>query len=932
MVMIPPATYRIQFTPEFGFKSASGIVDYLSELGGVWIYASPIFAARRGTAHGYDVVDPDRLNPELGNEADFNELVARLGDKEMGWLQDAVPNHMAYSGENPMLADLFAWGEKSEFTRYFDISWDHPAKALSGRVAAPLLGDWLEQCLERGEIRPTLRNGTLGVVYFEHFFPLRLSHYSMLDPTSPGMEPGLPREFHHSWLRIIRRIVDNAQAPPSTGRDSRILEAKQGIARMMDQYPEVRRFVDSRLKGLDPQSGKPDAIAGLRSLLSKQVYALRHWRSASQEINYRRFFDINELICLRQERRQVFDRTHQGLIRLIEEGKVNGIRVDHIDGLNDPAQYLHRLRQTCGDIYVVVEKILAKDEALSLSWPVEGTSGYEFSDRVTRLFCRRAGQEALHAFYQAFSGRKASFARVCRMAKRQVLQESFAGDLNNLVHAIQMAADQAGHAAETDPEVLRAAAVELLTRFPVYRTYATRAEFTKEDARLIHGITEEAIQAVGSQQPDLIPALSMIRDCFLSDAWNLEGGSTARFQAVSRFQNLCAPLAAKGIEDTALYRFVRLLSLNDVGGHPDQMGISPSCFHAFLAERQKLWPHTMNTLSTHDSKRSEDVRARINVLSEIPDEWRLHCSAWKESNHREKPVHQGTPVPDGNVEYLLYQTLVGTFPFEPAALENYEERIQNYMVKAVREAKEHTSWQSPDAGYEQALCRFIHGLLFPGTEEEAFMADFIPFVEKISRWGACNSLAQTLIKMTAPGVPDFYQGTEVFDFSLVDPDNRRPVDFKYRARLLKAIQGGQRNPPQIPEGNPVQEGFDRMKLYLITRALQTRRQRPALFHWGTYEPLKAVPAGFTEHVMAYARVHEGQYCLTVVPRFLTEMVPHIRAPSGDIWKDAVLRLPDKYPGTWTSAISGEQYAADSFLPIGKLFRQFPVALLMGEFH
>lgn len=928
--MIPPATYRVQFTPDFRFRDALGIVEYLSALGGFWLYASPVFAARPGSTHGYDVLNPNRFNPELGTEADFNELVARLQDQHMGWLQDAVPNHMAYSGANPMLADLFALGDKSAFAPYFDIWWNHPAEGLSGRVAAPLLGDELDRCLERGEIRPVLQNGILGVVYFEHFFPLRLSHYALLEPASQDAEMGWPPQLRDMWARSVRDIVENAQAPPSSDRDARVGEARDRIIRLMKQHPEVRRLVEARLKGLDPQDGNPEAVAALKGLLLEQVYALRHWRSAGEEINYRRFFDINELICLRQERPQVFDHTHRLLIRLILENKINGLRIDHIDGLCDPARYLHRLRKACGDIYLVVEKILAEDEALPPLWPVEGTSGYEFCERVTRLFCRRDAKEPLSALYEDFSGRHESFAEICRSAKKQVLEESFAGDLANLVQSVRMAAaEQAGQDQGVNEKALRDATVELLMRFPVYRTYADPTGLSDADERLIGRILQEA----SHQRPDLVPALDVVGSCFFGEpGGHDEGGPSAiRFRAVSRFQKLCAPLAAKGIEDTALYRHVRLISLNEVGGDPDEMGISPSSFHAFLTERKRLWPHTLNALSTHDSKRSEDVRARINVLSEIPDEWRLHCTAWRELNRNKKPVYHGTSVPDPNVEYLLYQTLVGTFPFDPSTLKEYGPRIQDYMVKAVRESKMHTSWRSPDAGYEQALGRFVRRLLFPDAKDTAFMRDFIPFVNKVARLGVYNSLAQTLIKITAPGVPDFYQGTELFDFSLVDPDNRRPVDFQYRSRLLKAIQDEPGKPPSLPQGHTRKEGYDRMKLYLIASALGLRKQRPALFQEGSYEPLE-IAGRFCDHALSYARVEGKQYCLTVIPRFLNPVVPEGQAPLGDRWADTVLHLPDTYPTRWTSVLSQERYAAEHAVPLKTVLGRFPVALLMGEVH
>lgn len=919
---IPEATYRIQFTPEFGFKDAMGIVDYLYDLGGPWIYASPIFAARKGSAHGYDVVDPGRLNPALGTDADFDELIGRLENKDMYWIQDIVPNHMAYSGENPMLADLFELGRTSRFFDHFDIWWNHPAEAINGRVAAPFLGDRLRRCLERGEIRPVLRSGTLGVVYYEHFFPMRLVHYDMLDPSVPETKSPSMSGAKDRLTQAVRDVVDSSGKTYSSKRDHRIRRAKATIHRLWKEAPEVREFIRIRLKKIDPETGGPDAGIGLGRLLSKQVYCLRPWQSASREINYRRFFDINELICLRQERPEVFEHSHRLLKRLINQGRIHGVRVDHIDGLCDPHAYLKRLRGLGRDLYLVVEKILTSDEQLPLSWPVEGTSGYEFSDRVTRLFCHPDATEKLTALYEMFSGRKRSFEDVCRAAKRQLLRESFAGDLDNLVRSIRAESIRSGLGAATDPQALEAALTELLSRFPVYRTYLQGPGIRDGQRRLI----ETLVQDIVAERPDLTVALQLIRNCLLKGA-----ASKAPSPAVSRFQALSAPLTAKGVEDTALYRFVRLISLNDVGGMPDPMNISLNAFHDFLTERMKAWPHTMNTLSTHDSKRSEDVRARVNVLSEIPDEWHRRCAGWRTLNRGEKRFHEGQAVPGGNVEYLLYQTLVGTFPFNPSPnLEDYENRIHRYMIKAVREAKEHTSWHSPDTGYEEALGRFIRRLLRPKVREGSFLADFEPFAEKVARFGAYNALSQTVIKITAPGVPDIYQGNEVFDFSLVDPDNRRPVDFGYRKRLLREFRlRPETVPPRLVTPCPTQKDWDRLKLYVTTSALHTRRQYIDVFQRGRYEPVSA-SGRFADHVIAYARIHQRRYVLVAVARWLTRVIPKDRPPLGAAWLDTALILPKDYPANWTGTIAGKRHFAKRTLPLKTVFGAFPAAVLLGE--
>ncbi len=925
----PSATYRIQFTPDFGFREALGIVGYLAELGGFWVYASPIFEARPGSLHGYDAVNPNRLNPELGSEADFDELLAALRQREMGWLQDVVPNHLAYSGENPMVADLFALGENSAFADFFDITWDHPSEQLSGKVSAPFLGDRLTDCLERGEIRLDLRKGILGAAYYEHFFPLRLFSYGILDPEIPGAGDRIFEDAGTDFLNAVRKLVLNAAEPPSPDRDGFILEQKLAIRRLVDRHRQVRRFIDRRLQSFDPKKGGPEAAASLKRLLSDQVFRLRHWRTATKEINYRRFFDINELICLRQEASSIFHHTHRLLRRLTGEEKIDGVRIDHIDGLRDPAGYLRRLRQACGDVYIAVEKILGPEEPLPPSWPVQGATGYEFADKVTRLFCPGDRQEQISAVYRDFSGRKEPFDEVCRTAKKQVLKEAFAGDLANLVDRFRAAGEEAGEKASLAPDILSAAVAELLARFPVYRTYAGEAGATGDDADLIREIIEEA----SAQVPALGQALGVVCGILLAEdeTGSLPGISGfARGEAAARFQQLCAPLAAKGVEDTALYRYHRLCSLNEVGGDPSRTGISLSSFYAFLFDRSENFPHAINALSTHDTKRSEDVRARINVLSEIPEDWRLRCETWKEMNRTKKELSNGAAVPGANTEYLLYQTLVGTFPFEPKDLEQYGERIGNYMVKAVREAKEHSSWLSPDTGYEEALCRFIDRLLMTPEKDDPFMADFLSFAKKISRFGVYNSLSQSLIKITAPGIPDFYQGTELFDFSLVDPDNRRAVDFTRRKKLLEEIRSRQLpGPPARPDGRRKKEDYDRMKLYLVFAGLQVRKQRPALFGTGRFLPLYA-DGRFADHVVAFARIHGSQYSLTAVPRWLTTVAPDGREPIGEVWEDTALTLSDGFPTTWTNAVSGERYNFGETLPLEEIFGQFPAALLTAE--
>jgi len=924
MMKIPNATYRIQLNADFGFRDVEGLLDYLADLGAFWIYASPIFKARRKSAHGYDSVDPNRLNPELGTDSDFDDLISGVRKREMGWLQDVVPNHMAYTGENALLADLFSLGENSRFHPFFDIFWEIPHGDFRGRVTAPFLGNPLTDCLERREIAIELRQGSLGVAYYDHFFPLRLSSYGILDPGASGLEKVLPKGAEDDLERIIVGLAAEEKTAPSLERDERIGEHRKNLQDLVDRHPEIRRFVLRRLSRFHAEKEQADGVTSLRKLLSDQVYRLRYWRTATREINYRRFFDINELICLRQEDPDVFHYTHGLLRRLVREEKIDGLRIDHVDGLRFPEQYLKRLRKTFGDIYLAVEKILGPEEPLPPSWPVQGTTGYGFADRVTRLFCRPDAQGRLDDVYLAFSEKTDTFAQVCRKAKKQVLTEAFAGDLANLAASLQKAAQAMPHTMATDTEILKVAAMELLIRFPVYRTYISPEGVFKRDLKLIRQVVLEAASA----RPELRSALHLIQDVLLlkSDTGKTGKASPARVEAAARFQQLCAPLAAKGVEDTALYRFHRLTSLNEVGGDPNRVGISRASFHAFLTHRAQYRPHAMNALSSHDSKRSEDVRARISVLSEIPDQWRETVMKWRKLNRTHKETYRDEPVPDGDTEYLLYQTLLGTHPFRSSERDQWNRRIRHYMVKAAREAKVHTSWLKPDQAYENALCRFIDRLL-KGKEENRFLAEFRDFAKKTARFGAFNSLSQTLIKITAPGFPDFYQGTELFNFSLVDPDNRRSVDFDRRKKLLETVR--KETFPRFRANLDQKEDYDRMKLHLIYRALQTRGQQSELFEKGAYRPLEST-GRFAPNVIAFARTYKGRYAVIIVPRWLTDIISRKEDPYSPLWRDTAVRLPETYPKSWLNTLTGKRERFTGNLPLQNLFERFPAALLTGE--
>lgn len=928
---IPRATYRIQFNPSFGFKQAKEIVSYLAELGISDLYASPIFKARKGSPHGYDVVEPNQINPDLGTESEYGELAAEVAKYELGWLQDIIPNHMAYSHENAMLMDVFENGHASDYYNFFDVEWEHPHEGIRGRVLAPFLGSFFGEALENGEIKLVYDENGLRVAYYNMIFPLKIESYSNLFTHQlEGLKNRLGSD-HPDFTKLLGIVYVLKNLPPreeNQARYDQITFAKRMLWELYSTNEQIKRFVDTNISIFNGDPQNPLSFNLLDKLLSEQHFRLSFWKVATEEINYRRFFNINELISLKIEDDAVFHHTHALIFTLLKERKISGLRIDHIDGLYNPTRYLRELRKKVGQTYIVAEKILELGEQVPRVWPIQGTTGYDYLNYVNGIFCKNGNKRKISRIYSRFSHVKVSFEQLLYEKKKLILEKHMAGDVDNLANLLKKASSRDRHGGDITLYGLKMAMVEILSRFPVYRSYISDEVFREEDRLHINAVVEKVWQ----DNPGLIHEFQFIKRFLLLELGEYLSDEEKRqcVHFVMRFQQLTGPLMAKGFEDTTLYIYNRLLSLNDVGGFPSTFGISLEEFHVFNKTRNDFWPHSLNATSTHDTKRGEDVRARLNVISELPEEWETNIRQWSKINRKKKRKISGLRVPDKNDEYLIYQTLVGSYPFEDQDFPTFIERIKSYFMKAVREAKVHTAWIKPDHDYEDGCLSFVERILQPSKENE-FHRDFNRFQKKVAYYGTFNSLSQTLIKITSPGVPDFYQGSELWDLNLVDPDNRRPVDFGKRKRLLNNI----RDRSQVDMLHLVKQLLGssedgRVKLFLIHQALAARNEVPAVFERGRYIPLE-VQGTLRDHVIAFARNHDDRWALTIAPRFLTSVVKEGEYPLGpEVWQDTRVVLAAGVPDEWDNRFTGETLRGADSLPVGESLRYFPVALLIDK--
>ncbi|HXE79367.1 MAG TPA: malto-oligosyltrehalose synthase, partial [Vicinamibacterales bacterium] len=897
---VPCATYRLQFHAGFRFADATRVVPYLHRLGITHCYCSSYLQAVAGSLHGYDVADPTSLNAEIGTVDDYRAFVEALHAHGLGQILDIVPNHMGIARScNPWWQDVLENGPASRYARVFDIDWQPVNPALANKVLLPILGDQYGAVLERQEIVLGYRDGAFSIRYFETTLPVAPRSYPRI--LRHGIDDLIAElgEQHEDVVELLSIITSLDRLPTRTDLDpASITErqrekevAKRRLAALVNRSAEIRRFVEGNVRTFNGEPGNPASFDLLDELLGEQAYRLAHWRVASEEINYRRFFDINELAAVRTEDPVVFEELHQLVFKLLADGSVDGLRVDHVDGLYDPGDYLRRLQQRARELnaatdarplYIVVEKILAPDEPLPADWPVAGTTGYEFANEVNGLFVDRMNGRAFDELYRRFTGERTPFAEIVYRQKRLIMQIGMASQVNTLAHRLNRLSETNRHYRDFTLYSLTHAIREIIACFPVYRTYvvAGDAPVSERDRMYI----ERAVALAKRRNPAATGlAFDFIRDLLLKRAGHIPAAHAEEYaRFVTQFQQTTSPVTAKGIEDTALYIYTRLVSLNEVGGEPSRFGVPPAHLHEWLARRQREFPAALSATSTHDTKRGEDVRARINVLSELPGAWKVALAQWSRVNRKRRIVVEGQPAPDRNEEYLLYQTLLGTWPADRIGQppdRDYVERICAYMVKALREAKRNSSWLNPRPAYEDAVAAFVRAILDP-EQGAAFLADFHPLAERVAHAGIWNSLAQTTIKIAGPGVPDFYQGTELWDLNLVDPDNRRPVDYAARCRMLEELTADGEAPPSDERLADLIAGrLDaRIKLYTIHRALGTRRKASRLFGEGRYLPVDSAGTRHA-HVFAFARVlddttpGDGQrVAVAVVPRLTAALV------------------------------------------------------------
>ncbi len=939
---IPTATYRLQFHPEFGFQQAQKVIHYLAELGISDIYASPIFKARSGSSHGYDVVDPNQLNPELGSHQDFENLMAELHSLNMGWVQDIVPNHMAYNSENYFLMDILEHGPDSEYFDYFDIEWEHPYEDIKGKLLTPMLGDFYGNCLENGEIQLNYDENGLNVNYYDIKLPLRIESYATFLSHDLGR---LSRKLGRSHPDAIKMLgilyIVKSISTDLSGRQRKDQTdfVKSLLWEAYNNNEEIKNFINRNLEIFNGEVGKPESFDLLDKLLSEQFFRLSFWKVGAEELNYRRFFTVNDLISLRVEDQRVFQKTHETIEQLVKAGKFTGLRIDHIDGLFDPTEYLRRLREKMGDIYVVAEKILELGEKLPEEWCLQGTSGYHFLNQANSVFCQTDNAREFSNIYRRMTGYHEVYENLVSEKKRLIAETNLVGDVDNIARLLKRIAGQYRYGRDFTLTGLKKAILEVLVQFPIYCTYINHDGVSDRDRFYVR----KAIQKAKRQIPQLVKELNLIEKFLLLD---YEGTLTdaEREQWVlfaMRLQQFSGPLMAKGVEDTLFYVYNRLVSLNEVGGHPQQFGISLEDFHQFNREQLKSWPHAMNATSTHDTKRSEDVRARINVLSEIPTEWEAQVKRWRELNEEHKKTSSENTksgkdqrtIPDANDEYFLYQNLVGVFPFSADEQEyaDFTERIKQYVIKSVREAKVHTAWITPDTDYEEGFLAFIDKILNP-SPDNTFLTEFRDFQKKIAAYGMFNSLSQTLLKIASPGVPDFYQGTELWNLSLVDPDNRRAVDYEERLSFLQEMKRRcQTGMESLLSDLKATREDGRMKLFLIARGLQARQEYQQVFQHGDYLPL-SVTGSFHWHIIAFARFYRGTTVIAIAPRFLTSVISPDADPLGEeVWKDTRIELPKKLQSAkWRDTLVDLEVAGGETLSVGQVLQEFPVALLVSE--
>ena len=976
----PLATYRLQLHKGFRFRDAADLAPYLAELGLSDIYTSPVMKAAPGSMHGYDVQDHQQINPELGTAEDLAAMSAAAHEHGLGYVLDIVPNHMGIGSANTLWLDLLENGPSARAARFFDVEW-HPVKEeLADKVLLPVLGDRYGAVLERGELKLQLVNGAFQVRYYDHVFPVSPRSYGQvlawrLDELQKKLPEGDPSiDELKSIVTGVSNLPSRHEQDPEKREERRREKeiVKRRVAALCATDPRIRGHLEENVSIFNGKPGEPRSFDLLDRLLAAQVYRLAHWRVSSEEINYRRFFDINSLAAIRVEDPVVFEEAHRLPLRLLAEGKVTGFRVDHPDGLAYPSRYFqllqevhileraHALAERRGEkwdelepavreqmaldlrkrgpaspffrpMFVVVEKILGGTEKLPESWAVRGTTGYDFLNQVNGLFVDPAARDLMDRIYTRYIGGRIDFDELVYQKKKLVLYTAMAAEMNLLARQLNRISEANRWTRDFTLYSLRAALIEVIASFPVYRTYISDDGVVDDrDRRYI-------LQAVASAKRKNPVENESIYD-FIADillqkfaAYVAPEERPSQLAFVIKLQQMLGPVMAKGLEDTAFYVYNRLLSLNEVGGEPRQFGVTPQQFHAWNQLRARSWPRTLLATATHDTKRGEDTRMRIDALSELPRQWAAALSSWTRRLEPWLREVDGRKAPDRNELMLFFQTLVavwpnqrpGTHPQLPAReeLEQLSNRLQQYMVKAIKEGKVNTSWIQDNKSWEEAVTGFVRDVLAL-PPKHGFWKSFLHFQRQVAEIAMHDSLAQVVLKIASPGVPDLYQGTELWDFSLVDPDNRRPVDFESRRRALREIRGDDWPRAQLARELYGQWQDGRIKLFLTHAALHARRENPDLFAGGAYQPLE--PTGpRADNLVAFSRTAHGQTAVVVVPRLVASLL------------DGARLRPEKFEGTvvpvrgrFVDVFTGEERQGP--LRVDQLFSTLPVSLLLSR--
>ena len=901
---IPISTYRLQFNRWFTFSQARAIVPYLHALGVTDAYASPYFQASPYSLHGYDITDHNKLNEAIGSRADYDAWAAELRAHSMGQILDFVPNHVGIGdSRNQWWMDVLENGPSSRYAPYFDIDWQPRKFDLRDKVLLPILSDQYGRVLERGEFQVRFEEGTFYLLYGERRLPMAPGTYRYI--LDIGLQNLADHKEEDCYAQLQSILTALEYLPKRTESDpKRITERirekeiiKRRLERLCAEAPQVHQAIEKALAQINGKPGDARSFDTLDELLNAQSYRLAFWRVAAEEINYRRFFDVNALAAIRVELPKVFDAIHRLLLDLVSTGAVTGLRIDHPDGLYLPGDYFEKLQQRSAKalgialpkdgraIYIVAEKIFTGSETLCKDWRVHGTTGYDFANQATQLLVDSSAEAAITKTFHRFINHSVPFGHLLYAKKLQVMKLALANDVDVLGNMLDRLSERNRWYRDFTLEALSRAVRETIACFPVYRTYlAPDQPVSEEDRQII----ERAVSAAKRRNPAIDESIfNYLCDVLLFRfPPNLDAaGRAAHTHFVLKFQQTTAPVMAKGLEDTVFYIYNRLTALNEVGGEPQLFGLCIDTFHERNLDRQRNWPTSLLATSTHDTKRSEDVRARIVAISEIPELWRRSLQRWHVANRRWRRRINELEAPDTNEEYLLYQTLLGTWSMrangepEPLPSPEYVERIQAYMAKALHEAKINTSWIQPNEEWDGAMREFVARILDPSPRNK-FLPIFLPVAQEIARLGAINSLTQILLKLTSPGVPDIYQGNEIWDYSLVDPDNRRPVDYNLRRQMLDML------PTAMPDELMQAWPDGRIKLFLTQRVLRFRREQADLFQSGDYLPLRA-SGTFADCCVSFARRLVNKWIVVIAPRLSSRVgFP----PIGELWKDTAIEF------------------------------------------